>query len=60
MLYSVGKNGYQNTRKKSTEVQLCQEAGKLYPRLIIVEPDTALKMFKTGTYKACGHKMEIN
>ena len=33
-------NCYQNTRKKSTEVQLCQEAG------IVAEPDTAVKMFK--------------
>ena len=46
MLCNVGINCYQNARKKSTEVQLCHEAGRFDPRLIVSESDTALSMFK--------------
>ena len=46
MLCNVGNNCYQNTRKKCTEVKLFQEADNLDPRLIVAEPDTAVKMFK--------------
>ena len=53
---NVGNNCYQNTRKKFTEVQHCQEARKLNPRLIVVEPDTTVKMFKQVLTKLVDEK----
>ena len=42
MLWNVGNNCYQNTRKRSTEVHLAS----IDPRLKVAEPGTAVKMFK--------------